>query len=79
VVDHLRGLRRVEKLNLVAWSQGGPRAGGFAAKNPDKIARLVILAPNYIRERTNDPAKSPDTGQLGPPGRLPRRRDHRGA
>ena len=49
VVDHLRGLRGVDKVTLVAWSQGGPRAGGYAARNPDKVARLVVLAPAYNR------------------------------
>jgi len=49
VVDHLRGLRGVEKVSLVAWSQGGPRAGGYAARNPDKVGRLVVLAPAYNR------------------------------
>lgn len=49
VVDHLRGLRRVDKVSLVGWSQGGPRAAGFAARNPAKVARLVVLAPAYVR------------------------------
>ena len=49
VVDHLRALRRVDKVSLVAWSQGGPRAGGYAARNPAKVARLVVLAPAYNR------------------------------
>lgn len=49
VVDYLRTLRRVDKVSLVAWSQGGPRAGGFAARNPEKVARLVVLAPAYTR------------------------------
>jgi pimeloyl-ACP methyl ester carboxylesterase len=49
VVDHLRTLRGVEKVSLVAWSQGGPRAGGYTARNPDKIAKLVVLAPAYNR------------------------------
>ena len=49
VVDHLRGLRGVEKVSLVAWSQGGPRAGGYAARNPEKVSRLVVLAPAYNR------------------------------
>jgi pimeloyl-ACP methyl ester carboxylesterase len=47
VVDHLRGLRRVDKVSLVAWSQGGSRAGGYAALNPAKVGRLVVLAPAY--------------------------------
>jgi pimeloyl-ACP methyl ester carboxylesterase len=49
VVDYLRALRRVDKVSLVAWSQGGPRAGGYAAQNPAKVARLVVLAPAYDR------------------------------
>src|SRR2546427_11246325 len=31
------------------WSQGGPRAGGYAARYPAKVARLVVLAPAYTR------------------------------
>ena len=27
IVDHILALRHVQKVNLVAWSQGGPRAG----------------------------------------------------
>jgi pimeloyl-ACP methyl ester carboxylesterase len=49
VVDYLRALRRVDKVSLVAWSQGGPRAGGYAARNPAKVLRLVVLAPAYNR------------------------------
>jgi pimeloyl-ACP methyl ester carboxylesterase len=49
VVDHIRKLRGVAKVSLVAWSLGGPRAGGYAAHNPDKVHRLVLLAPAYNR------------------------------
>lgn len=49
VVDRLRTLRRVDKVSLVGWSQGGPRVGGYAARNPAKVARLVVLAPAYTR------------------------------
>ena len=30
---------------MVAWSLGGPRAGGYAARNPGNVHRLVLLAP----------------------------------
>ena len=50
VVDHIRKLRKVEKVSLVAWSLGGPRAGGYAAQHPDKVNRLVVLAPAYNRD-----------------------------
>jgi pimeloyl-ACP methyl ester carboxylesterase len=44
VVDYIRALRHVDKVSLVAWSLGGPRAGGFSILHPDKVDRLVILA-----------------------------------
>jgi pimeloyl-ACP methyl ester carboxylesterase len=50
VVNHLLALRRVDQVFLVAWSQGGPRAGGYAALHPAKVKRLVVLAPAYNRE-----------------------------
>jgi len=65
VVDHLRAIRRVDKVSLVGWSQGGPRAGGYAARNPEKVARLVVLAPAYTRA---GPLEAPDPL---PPGNGP--------
>lgn len=49
VVDHIRALRKVDKVSLIAWSLGGPRAGGYAAQHPDKVHRLVLFAPAYNR------------------------------
>ena len=60
VVDYLRKLRSVEKLNLVGWSLGGPRAGGYAAQHPEKVARIALLSPAYPR--------TPAAG-ANPPGR----------
>jgi pimeloyl-ACP methyl ester carboxylesterase len=56
VVDYLRSARHVDRINLVGWSLGGPRSAGYAAQHPDKIARMVLLAPAYNR---NAPAKAP--------------------
>ncbi len=62
-VDYIRALRGVERVSLVAWSLGGPRAGGYAARNPQKVHRLVFLAPGYTREsRGEAPAKVPADG-----------------
>ncbi|MDX1982713.1 MAG: alpha/beta fold hydrolase [Bryobacteraceae bacterium] len=47
VVEYLRKLRAVSKVNLVGWSLGGPRAGGYAARHPEKVAKMVLLAPAY--------------------------------
>lgn len=55
-VDYLRALRRVDRVHLVAWSLGGPRSGGYAAKHPEKVGRIVWLAPAYAR---NQPAAAP--------------------
>lgn len=49
VVMYLQKLRGVEKVHLVGWSQGGPRAAGYAALHPDKVANIVLLAPAYSR------------------------------
>ncbi len=63
VVDYLRKLRNVEKVHLVAWSLGGPRAAGYAALYPEKVDRLVLLAPAYGRTRaTNRPDSLPAPG-----------------
>jgi len=48
-VDYVRALRHVDRVNLAGWSQGGPRAGGFTAQHPDRVQRLVLLAPAYAR------------------------------
>ena len=60
VVDYLRSLRHVERVSLVGWSLGGPRSAGYAAQHPDRIAKLVLLAPAYNRAA---PAQ--------PPGEIP--------
>jgi pimeloyl-ACP methyl ester carboxylesterase len=48
-VDYVRALRHVDRVSLVAWSRGGPRAGGYTSQHPDKVRRLVVLAPGYDR------------------------------
>ena len=48
-VNYVLGLRHAAKLNLVGWSQGGPRSAGWAAQHPDKVNKMVLLAPAYRR------------------------------
>lgn len=57
VVDHLRALRGVERVSLLAWSQGGPRVGGYAARHAAKVDKLVVLAPAYSRSTPETPPK----------------------
>ena len=54
-VNYIRTLRHVDRISLVAWSRGGPRAGGYAAQHPDRVRRLVVLAPAYDK---NSPANA---------------------
>jgi pimeloyl-ACP methyl ester carboxylesterase len=64
VVDYLRKLRGVDKVSLVAWSRGGPRAGGYAALNPGKVERMVLLAPAYARAMPASAPKLPGDATL---------------
>ncbi|HVZ21213.1 MAG TPA: alpha/beta fold hydrolase [Vicinamibacterales bacterium] len=61
-VDYVRALRHVDKVSMVAWSLGGPRAGGYAAQHPEKVNRLVLLAPAYSRTRPASPPSTPPAG-----------------
>jgi pimeloyl-ACP methyl ester carboxylesterase len=63
VVDHLRALRHVDKINLMAWSLGGPRSAGWAGQHQDKVRRMVLLAPAYNRaSKAEPPAQVPANG-----------------
>ena len=54
-VAYIRNLRHVQKLNLVGWSQGGPRSGGWTANHPDQVAKLILLAPPMIDDQIRAP------------------------
>jgi pimeloyl-ACP methyl ester carboxylesterase len=62
VVDYIRTLRRVDRVSLLAWSLGGPRSGGYAAAHPEKVNRLVLLAPAYNRNAAAAAPKLPADG-----------------
>lgn len=47
VVDYILEMRGVDKLSLVGWSLGGPRAGGYAGLYPEKVDKLILLAPVF--------------------------------
>ena len=60
-VDYIRELRGVDRVHLIGWSLGGPRAGGYAARNADKVGRLVLLAPAYSSDSPSEPPSERDT------------------
>jgi pimeloyl-ACP methyl ester carboxylesterase len=44
VVEFIRELRGVDRVNLIGWSLGTMRIGGYAALNPEKVDKLYFLA-----------------------------------
>ena len=50
VVDHILARRGVTKINLIAWSWGTVIAGAFTAQNNEKVERLVLYAPVWLRQ-----------------------------
>jgi pimeloyl-ACP methyl ester carboxylesterase len=61
-VAYIRKLRNVERVSLIAWSLGGPRAGGYAAQHPEFIDRVVLLAPAYNRSAADSAPAGPGRG-----------------
>ena len=63
VVNYVLAIRHVDRVSMIAWSLGGPRAGGYAGQHPDKVQKLVLLAPAYNRMTPAvQPAKLPAEG-----------------
>jgi pimeloyl-ACP methyl ester carboxylesterase len=62
VVEHILARRGVLKINLLAWSWGTVIAGAYTAQNNDKVERLVLYAPTWLRQT---PAPSRVEGPLG--------------
>lgn len=50
VVDHLLSVHSVSQLCLLGWSWGSTIAASFAATHSTKVARLVLHAPQWIRQ-----------------------------
>jgi len=57
-VSYILNLRHVSKVSMVAWSLGGPRAGGYTAAHPERVQKLVLLAPAYGRNTSGTPPAS---------------------
>ncbi len=51
-VDFIRKRRGVSKINLMGWSWGTTIMGWYTAQNNDKVNRLVLYAPQWIRQTT---------------------------
>ena len=49
VVDHVLQRRKIAKTNLIGWSWGTSIMASYTAENPDKVERLVLYAPQWLR------------------------------
>jgi pimeloyl-ACP methyl ester carboxylesterase len=61
-VDFILKRRGVSKINLLGWSWGTTIMGWYTAQNNDKVNRLVLYAPQWIR---NAPSLTDSGGKLG--------------
>jgi pimeloyl-ACP methyl ester carboxylesterase len=61
VVDYIRDLKKVDRVNLIGWSLGGPRTGGYAATHKEKVDKLFLYAPAFnLAEATSPPTSLPN-------------------
>jgi pimeloyl-ACP methyl ester carboxylesterase len=59
VVDHILKRRGIPRLTLLGWSWGTTLMATYTTQNPDKVERLVLYAPQWIRS-------TPSLVQAGP-------------
>ncbi len=62
VVDHIRERRKLEKLTLMGWSWGTTTMAAYTAKNNEKVHKLILYAPLWLRKT---PSLVAQAGQLG--------------
>jgi len=56
-VGHILGKRGLSRISLLGWSRGANLVGWYASENPDKVHRLVLYGPGWIRSPS--PAAAP--------------------
>jgi pimeloyl-ACP methyl ester carboxylesterase len=61
-VDFILKRRSVTKINLMGWSWGTSIMGWYAAQNNDKVNKLILYAPQWLR---NAPSLTDSGGKLG--------------
>jgi pimeloyl-ACP methyl ester carboxylesterase len=62
VVDFMRQRRGVQKVNLLGWSWGTSIMGVYTSQNNDKVNKLVLYAPQWVR---NTASLTDTGGKLG--------------
>jgi pimeloyl-ACP methyl ester carboxylesterase len=49
-IDHVLTRRHLPRINVIGWSWGATIAGAYTAEHNDKVNRLVLYAPQWVRE-----------------------------
>jgi pimeloyl-ACP methyl ester carboxylesterase len=58
-VDYILKKRKVSRINVMGWSWGTSIAGSYTAEHNDKVAKLVLYAPQWIRNEAATPSATP--------------------
>ena len=58
-VDYILTKRKVSKINVMGWSWGTSIAGSYTSEHNDKVAKLVLYAPQWIRNEAATPPATP--------------------
>src|SRR6202162_955375 len=63
-VDYILKKRKVSKINVMGWAWGTSIAGLYTSEHNDKVSRLVLYAPQWIRTEPPAPvaANAPPLG-----------------
>jgi pimeloyl-ACP methyl ester carboxylesterase len=61
-VDYILRQRHIDKLNLIGWSWGTSIMGMYTASHNEKVAKLVLYAPQWLR---TEPSLTDKGGPLG--------------
>ena len=61
-IDFILQRRGISKISLMGWSWGAVIMGAFTANNNDKVERLVLYAPVWLRTSAPSQAASPPLG-----------------
>jgi pimeloyl-ACP methyl ester carboxylesterase len=64
-VDFILARRKIARLNLIGWSWGATTMSTYTTQNPDRVERLILYAPGWIRQTPSLAAPQAGPGPLG--------------
>ena len=58
-IDHVLARRALSRLDVIGWSWGATIAGAYTAGHNDKVNRLVLYAPQWVRRGAAQDTEAP--------------------